>query len=90
MPGCRHCPLAVARCIASTQVLLLPGRAELVARLQARAASGGHFMPPSLLDSQLAQLELPPDEHLAWRFEGDVLPPPGDIVNTILAGRRDG
>jgi gluconokinase len=41
-------------------VLVDPGRAELERRLGARQ---GHFMPPSLLDSQLATLERPtPDE----------------------------
>jgi gluconokinase len=42
-------------------VYLAVPRAELVRRLAARR---GHFMPPSLLDSQLAELEEPgPDEH---------------------------
>lgn len=40
------------------QVLLNPPRAVLQARLEARAAAGGHFMPASLLDSQLQQLEV--------------------------------
>ena len=38
--------------------LLLPPEAVLAARLEARAAAGGHFMPPALLPSQLAALEL--------------------------------
>ena len=39
------------------QVLLQPSRQELLNRLQARMKVGGHFMPASLLDSQLATLE---------------------------------
>ncbi len=39
------------------QVLLQPSREELLRRLQARTKVGGHFMPASLLDSQLATLE---------------------------------
>ena len=38
------------------QVLLLPPREELQRRVQARWAQGSHFMPPSLLDSQLNAL----------------------------------
>lgn len=42
-------------------VLPLLDRAELKARLRMRS---GHFMPPALLDSQLAALEMPDvDEH---------------------------
>ena len=39
------------------QVLLQPSRAELLKRLQERIKIGGHFMPASLLESQLATLE---------------------------------
>ena len=39
------------------QVLLQPSPAELLKRLQARAKTGGHFMPASMLESQLATLE---------------------------------
>jgi gluconokinase len=43
-------------------VLVDPGREELRRRLAARQ---GHFMPPSLLDSQIATLERPtPDERV--------------------------
>lgn len=41
-----------------TQILLNPPRAVLQARLEARAAAGDHFMPASLLDSQLQQLDV--------------------------------
>ena len=39
------------------QVLLQPSRSELLRRLQERIKIGGHFMPASLLESQLATLE---------------------------------
>lgn len=39
------------------QVLLDPPRPLLEARLAARMQAGAHFMPPTLLDSQLATLE---------------------------------
>ena len=48
-------------------VLLEPGRQALAARLAART---GHFMPASLLDSQLEALEYDPAELFA-RFSGD-------------------
>jgi gluconate kinase len=38
-------------------VLLNPPVSELRSRVVSRAAQGGHFMPTSLLDSQLATLE---------------------------------
>ncbi|MFP2908044.1 gluconokinase [Pyxidicoccus sp. 3LFB2] len=41
----------------------------------------GHFMPPSLLDSQLATLEVPAD---ALRV--DVSPPPEEVVQRIREG----
>lgn len=44
----------------------------------------GHFMPPSLLESQLATLERPaPDE---GAFTASIEPPPEQIVATIIAG----
>ena len=43
----------------------------------------GHFMPPSLLDSQLATLEEPsPDEH-AWVC--DITQSPQDLVASLVA-----
>jgi len=53
------------------QVLLNPPRAVLQARLTARAAAGAHFMPLSLLDSQLQQLEVPDSSELLLCF-GDI------------------
>jgi len=54
----------------------LHGSRELIAqRMQARA---GHFMPPTLLDSQLATLE-PPGDSLAV----DIRAEPADLVEEI-------
>ena len=47
------------------QVLLQPSREMLAQRLEVRAAAGTHFMPASLLDSQLALMEVDP---AAYRY----------------------
>lgn len=62
--------------------LFLTGRRDtLLARMTLR---DGHFMPVSLLDSQLATLEVPdPDEHCVT---ADIDAAPHDIVATFLAG----
>jgi len=61
-------------------VFLRGPRALLDERLASRR---GHFMPPSLLDSQLATLEEPsPDEH-AWVC--DILESPQDIITALVA-----
>ncbi|WP_221032874.1 gluconokinase [Actomonas aquatica] len=58
----------------------LHGTRELLAsRLQARA---GHYMPASLLDSQLATLEPPPPAEAVWC---DVALTPNQIVQHVLA-----
>lgn len=58
----------------------LAGDAPLLAQRLARRA--GHYMPATLLDSQLATLEIPaPDEH-AWTF--DVADTPEAIVARIV------
>jgi gluconokinase len=49
-------------------VLLDPPRAALEQRMAARS---GHFMPVSLLDSQLATLERPETDEQALRLDGD-------------------
>jgi gluconate kinase len=49
-------------------VLLNPPREVLEARLQHRAAAGAHYMPASLLDSQLRQLEVPDPSELYMCF----------------------
>lgn len=46
------------------QVLLNPSKAELLQRVQQRAALGKHFMPPSLLEDQLKQLSYDASELL--------------------------
>jgi gluconokinase len=61
-------------------VFLQGSRALLAERLTSRR---GHYMPPSLLESQLATLEEPlPDEH-AWVF--DIRESPDDIVAALMA-----
>lgn len=47
------------------QVLLQPSREVLAKRVAARTAEGTHFMPASLLDSQLALMEVDPE---AYRY----------------------
>ena len=58
-------------------VFLDAPRDLLLARLQARP---GHFMPASLLDSQFASLEAPPDA-----ITPDATAPPATVVAEILA-----
>lgn len=61
-------------------VLLRADRATLAARLAARP---GHYMPPSLLESQLATLEEPAaDEHVVAVDAGSE---PGAVVDAIRA-----
>jgi len=43
----------------------------------------GHFMPPSLLDSQFAALEEPAPDEEAW--VSDVAEPPEEIVGALVA-----
>jgi gluconokinase len=64
--------------------IFLKGSRELIAtRLAERR---GHFMPPSLLDSQFAALEEPsPDEH-AWVC--DITETPESIVADLVEGAR--
>ncbi|NOJ95437.1 gluconokinase [Corallococcus sp. CA049B] len=50
----------------------------ILERIQKRV---GHFMPASLLQSQLETMEVPGDA-----FTVDVTPPPGEIVEHIVAG----
>ena len=61
--------------------VFLDGSRELLA--QRIAARKGHFMPASLLDSQLATLERPgPDE---WAIAIDIALAPADIVARAVA-----
>jgi len=55
-------------------------RAVLANRLGKRR---GHFMPPSLLDSQLAALEEPAPDEAGWAV--DVRESPADIVRALAA-----
>jgi gluconate kinase len=67
------------------QVLLNPPREELLLRLQQRAAAGSHFMPPSLLESQLQQLRYSEDEmHMVFGSGGQAA---AEVVEAILAQR---
>jgi gluconokinase len=52
-------------------VLPLLSRERLLARLSRRS---GHFMPSSLLDSQLATLEAPQDDELSIQIDGEGTP----------------
>jgi carbohydrate kinase (thermoresistant glucokinase family) len=59
-------------------VYLAGSKETIAARLATRH---GHFMPPSLLDSQLADLEEPGPDEPAMRF--DIGPPPEVIAQEI-------
>jgi gluconokinase len=63
------------------QLLHLHGSRELLAARM--AARSGHYMPASLLDSQLATLEVPGPDERALRF--DVAERCEDIVTKFLA-----
>ncbi len=67
------------------QFLHLHGDASLLrSRLQARS---GHYMPPSLLDSQLATLEPPAADEAAATL--DITPPTAQVVAAALAWLQD-
>ena len=62
------------------RIVYLKGGRDLIARRL--AARDGHFMPPSLLDSQFAALEEPqPDEH---PIVVSIIPHPREIVEEIV------
>jgi len=63
--------LRAAIAVPTAFVLLEAGRTELTRRLENRP---GHYMPASLLDSQLATLERPEADELALALDG-TLPP---------------
>lgn len=65
-------------------VFLKGGRDLLSRRLAERR---GHFMPPSLLDSQLATLEEPAPDEYPLTF--DIAESPRDIVAALLARLRE-
>jgi gluconokinase len=69
----------------SLQLVFLDGSPELLASRMSHRP--GHFMPTSLLDSQLATLEPPtPDEH---PLTVDVAVPVGAIVASLLERMTD-
>ena len=57
---------------------------ELRQRLEARAAQDAHFMPPSLLASQLATLQVE-DSELLLRVAGSPFPDTPQIVARVVA-----
>lgn len=67
-------------------VLLDSPRAVLAARMKSRK---GHFMPPALLDSQLATLEKPLDDEPATMVV-DGTKPVAELVETIAVALRPG
>ncbi len=66
---CLGCKPTVYQCLqvlqTSMQVLLQPSKDVLTQRVQQRAAEGAHFMPASLLESQLALMEV---DSSAYRY----------------------
>ena len=66
---------------ADLQLIFLKGPRELIA--QRLAERGGHFMPASLLDSQVAILEEPSADENAWVC--DISQPTAQIVADLVA-----
>ena len=66
---------------ADLQFVFLRGPRGLIAERLANRS--GHFMPVSLLDSQLATLEEPSPDERAWVC--DIAEPPESIVDAVLA-----
>lgn len=62
------------------RLLYLRGKRALISERLAERQD--HFMPASLLESQLDTLEEPGDDEKAWVI--DVGPPPNEIVETII------
>ena len=63
------------------QFIFLRGPRELIAKRLGNRR--GHFMPSSLLDSQLATLEEPAPDENAWIFE--IAAAPEKIVTDLVA-----
>jgi gluconokinase len=61
--------------------VFLKGERVLIA--ERLAARRGHFMPPSLLESQLTTLEAPSPEEDAWVY--DIRRAPQEIVDALVA-----
>lgn len=64
------------------QFIFLRGPQDLIAK-QVVDRGGGHFMPPSLLDSQFAILEEPSEDENAWVY--DISDSPDKIVADLIA-----
>ena len=62
-------------------ILLTAPRPVIADRLEHRA---GHYMPPSLLDSQLAILEPPDADERAWVYDNERAP---DVIVDDIAAR---
>lgn len=65
-------------------ILLTAPRPVIAGRLEHRT---GHYMPPSLLDSQLAILEPPDADERAWVYDNERAP---DIIVADIAARIRG
>lgn len=70
---------------APVMYLFLSGRRETL--LTRMAKRQGHFMPVTLLDSQLATLEVPGPHELS--VTADIDAPPEVVIETLLAGLRE-
>jgi carbohydrate kinase (thermoresistant glucokinase family) len=64
-----------------TRFIFLTAPREVIA--ERLASRGGHYMPASMLDSQLATLEEPSYDENAWVV--DVTIPPDEIVSDLVA-----
>jgi gluconokinase len=62
-------------------ILLTAPRPVIAGRLEHRT---GHYMPPSLLDSQLAILEPPDADERAWVYDNERAP---DVIVAEIAAR---
>ncbi len=67
---------------ADLQFIFLTGPSDVIAE-RLRKRHSGHFMPPSLLASQLATLEEPSPDEGAWVC--DITQPPDAIVAALVA-----
>jgi carbohydrate kinase (thermoresistant glucokinase family) len=63
-----------------TRFILLAGPREVIA--ERLANRGSHYMPASMLDSQLATLEEPSYDENAWVVDATI--PPDEIVNDLV------
>ena len=67
------------------QLIFLRGSKALIAARLANRKTG-HFMPPSLLDSQFATLEEPDPDECAWVV--DITRSPDEIVSDLVSRAR--